>query len=124
MNPYARKAVSIALASGLSLALAGCATSHEEQRAEQAEAAAARAQASAARAEEAANKATEAANKATIAADHATKVVEEATREINRVADHLDQLIKERDEREHSHRASHVSADKADTSGNAAAPSK
>ena len=121
MTSHARRSFSVVAATMLAIALAGCSTSHDEQRAEQAEAAAARAQASAARAEDAANRALEAANKATEAADHATKVVEEATREINRVAAHLEQLIKERDAREHAHRSSHVKT-KAPSSESESAP--
>ncbi len=110
MTSHARRSSAVVAAMTLAIALAGCGTSRDEQYAEQAEAAAARAQASATRAEDAANRALEAANKATEAADRATKVVEEATKEINRVADHLDELIKERDAREHAHRSSHVKA--------------
>src|SRR5258707_9889291 len=95
------------VAPALAIALAGCA-SHSEQQAEQAEAAAARSEQAAARAEQAATQALDAANKATEAADRATKAVEDATREINRVADHLDQMEKDREAATHGRRLSHV----------------
>ncbi len=63
----------------LAIAIAGCA-SHNEQQAEQAEAAAAKAQQAAEHAEQAAQQAQVAADKATEAADRATKAVQEATR--------------------------------------------
>ena len=91
----------------LAIAVAGCA-SRGEQQAEQAEAAATKAQEAAARAEESATKALDAATKAIEAADRATKAVEEATREINRVADHLDQMERDRETAIHRRRVSHV----------------
>jgi hypothetical protein len=89
------------------LAISGCA-SHDEQQAQQAEAAAAKAEQSAARAEQAAVQAVDAANKATEAANRATKAVEDATAEINRVADHLDQMNKDREAATPGRRLSHV----------------
>jgi hypothetical protein len=91
----------------IALALAGCA-SQGEQQAAQAEAAAARSEQAAARAEQAAAQSLDAANKATEAADRATKAVEDATREINRVADHLEQLERDREAATHGRRLSHV----------------
>ncbi|MFZ0245043.1 MAG: hypothetical protein WAL68_05125, partial [Candidatus Binatus sp.] len=91
----------------LAIAVAGCA-SQGEQQAKQAEAAAAKADEAATRAEESATKALDAANKATEAADRATRAVEDATREINRVADHLDQLERDREAAIHGRRGSHV----------------
>ena len=89
------------------LAISGCA-SHDEQQAQQAEAAAAKAEQSAARAEQAAAQAVDAANKATEAANRATKAVEDATAEINRVADHLDQMERDREAATPGRRLSHV----------------
>ncbi len=110
----------------LAIAIAGCA-SRNDQRAAQAEASAAKAQAAAEHAEQSANQAQIAADKATAAADRATKAVQDATREINRVSDHIDQMIRDRDAREaaaHRRRLSHVTnaakkaaADKAAMSG-------
>ncbi len=94
----------------LAVAVAGCA-SPIEQQAEQAEAAAAKADEAATRAEESATKALDAANKATEAADRATRAVEDATREINRVADHLEQM--ERDREAANSRASGLARDEA-----------
>ncbi|MGB3549361.1 MAG: hypothetical protein WA993_01630, partial [Candidatus Binatus sp.] len=91
----------------LAIAVAGCA-SQGEQQAAQAEAAAAKAEQAAAHAEQSAAQATEAANKATEAADRATRAVEDATREINRVADHFDQMRRDREAATHRHRASHL----------------
>src|ERR1700693_1151826 len=91
----------------LAIAVAECA-SRTEQQAEQAEASAAKAQAAAKHAEEAANQAQVAADKATEAANRATKAVEDATREINRVSDHIDQMIRDREAATHGRRLSHV----------------
>lgn len=98
----------IAFAIACAMVLQGCAASRGSQQAAEAEAAAARSEQSAARAEAAATQALDAANKATEAANRATKAVEDATREINRVADHLEQMSKEREARTHSHRGSHA----------------
>jgi uncharacterized protein HemX len=91
----------------LAIAIAGCA-SHNEQQAEQAEASAAKAQQAAEHAEQAAQQAQVAADKATEAANRATKAVEDATREINRVSDHIDQMIRDREAAAHGRRLSHV----------------
>jgi methyl-accepting chemotaxis protein len=91
----------IAFAIACAIVLQGCAASRANQQAAEAEAAAARSEQSAARAEAAATQALDAANRA-------TKAVEDATREINRVADHLEQMSKEREARTHSHRGSHA----------------
>ena len=90
----------------LGIALAGCA-SHDDQGAQQAEAAAAKAQHAAEQAEQDAAKAQVAADKATEAADRATKAVQEATVEINRVSDHIDQMLRDRDAA-NARRLSHV----------------
>jgi hypothetical protein len=90
----------------LALALTGCA-SRDDQQAREAEAAAAKAQQAAEHAEQAAAQAQAAADKATQAADRANKAVQEATREINRVADHLDQMRRDR-EAATGRRLSHV----------------
>src|SRR5579863_306406 len=90
----------------LAIGVGGCA-SHDDQRAQQAEAAAAKAQKAAEQAEQDAAKAQAAADKATEAADRATKAVQEATVEINRVSDHIDQMLRDRDAA-HGHRLSHV----------------
>src|ERR1700693_3691966 len=91
----------------LAIAVAECA-SRTEQQAEQAEASAAKAQAAAEHAEEAANQAHVAADKATEAANRATKAVKDATGEINRVSDHIDQMIRDREAATHGRRLSHV----------------
>jgi uncharacterized protein HemX len=90
----------------LAIAISGCA-SHDDQRAQQAEAAAAKAQQAAEHAEQSAAQAQTAADKATEAANRATKAVQEATAEINRVADHIDQMQRDYDAR-HGRRLSHV----------------
>src|ERR1700691_5298383 len=90
----------------LAIAFVGCA-SHNEQQAQQAEAAAAKAQQAAEHAEQSAAQAQAAADKATEAANRATKAVQEATVEINRVADHLDQMHRDY-EAAHGRRLSHV----------------
>ena len=102
----------------LAIAVGGCA-SHNEQQAEQAEAAAAKAQQAAEHAEQSANQAQIAADKATEAADRATRAVQDATKEINRVADHLDQMERDREAATHGRRLSHVTkaAKKAAASG-------
>jgi len=104
----------------LAIAIVGCGN---EQRAEQAEASAAKAQAAAEHAEQAAQQAQVAADKATEAANRATKAVEDATREINRVSDHIDQMIRDREAATHGRRLSHVTkaARKADANKTAAA---
>ena len=90
----------------LAIAIAGCASGNE-QHAKQAEAAAAKAQQAAEHAEQSAAQAQAAADKATEAANRATKAVQEATVEINRVADHLDQMRRDR-EAAHGRRLSQV----------------
>src|SRR5579862_3269244 len=91
----------------LAIAIAGCA-SHDDQRAQQAEAAAAKAQQAAEQAEKSAAESQAAADKATEAANRATKAVQEATVEINRVSDHLDQMARDREAATHGRRLSHV----------------
>ncbi len=106
----------------LTIAIAGCVSSNE-QHAEQAEAAAAKAQQAAEHAEQSAAQATEAANKATEAADRATKAVEDATREINRVGDHLDQMVRDREAMTHGRRRSRVTKAAVAAESPVAAPS-
>jgi hypothetical protein len=74
----------------------GCGPSQEEVQSELEQAHTA--QAKAEHAEEAAREAQAAADAATAAADKARKDVDAATVEINRVADHLDQLNRERED--------------------------
>jgi hypothetical protein len=81
---------------GLVLVFSACGTSDEQSR--QAMIQAQHAEETAERAERAAVKAREAAEQAQIAADRAQRAVEDATREINRVADHIDQINREREE--------------------------
>jgi uncharacterized protein YceK len=92
----------------LAIAIEGCGSSRNEQQAQQSEAAAAKAQQAAEQAEQDAAKAQVAADKATEAANRATKAVQDATIEINRVADHLDQMQRDREAALHRRRRSHV----------------
>src|SRR6202167_5785126 len=91
----------------LAIAFAGCA-SHNEQQAQQAEAAAAKAQQAAEHAEQSAAQAQDAAEQATDAANRASTAVQEATVEITRVSDHLDQMARDREAATHGRRLSHV----------------
>jgi len=106
----------------LALAVSGCA-SHNEQQAQQAEAAAAKAQQAAEHAEQAATQAQAAADKATEAANRATAAVRDATKEINRVADHLDRMERDREAATHGRRLSHVTKAARKTARNRAAVS-
>jgi sensor c-di-GMP phosphodiesterase-like protein len=78
----------------LPLGAVACGPSAEQ--AQQAEIQAQKASQAAQRAEVAANKAREAAEQAQIAAENARKAGDDATREINRVADHIEQINRER----------------------------
>jgi len=80
----------------IACAIGGCGPSQEEVQRELEQAH--EAQAKAEHAEEAARQAQAAADAATASADKARKDVDAATVEINRVADHVDQLNRERDD--------------------------
>jgi hypothetical protein len=82
----------------IAIGTAGCGPSAEEVR--QAQAGAEQAQIDSDRAQADAAKAQVAARQAQIAADHASKAVAEDVKEINRASDHIDQILKERKERQ------------------------